>query len=102
MKKFEGYICEECGNMFHKEKDAEECEKSHVDIKQLKIELGWFNSREKINEDNYYSGKGKLKDNIFIPQTLKIRYKEKDKTDIFSKSFIAYYELKKFDYRDKE
>lgn len=96
MKKFEGYLCEKCGNMFDKEKHALGCEARHIDFKQLKIEDAWFNDQKQINEDNYFGIK-KLKDNVFIPQTLKIRYNEK--TFPFSKSFIAYYELIKFDYR---
>ena len=83
MKKIEGYMCEKCGRTLKHEQDALNCEKEHIDIKNLEIKEIWFN-----------------KDGLCkIPQTILIVSSgEAVKSDVFDTNYKAYYELKKHEY----
>ena len=98
MKAINGFMCEKCGEIYTEEGVATKCESEHVNFKELKITDAFYNSRTDIIRDE----KKKLKDNRFIPQTLRIRYKEKNKEGYFPQSFIAFYDLRKFEYREED
>lgn len=94
MKKIEGYACETCGQIFTEEKIALDCEKSHVDFKTLKITWAKYNDYETIHDvENRKQLQG------FIPQIIKVEHRDKEHANQFGcKSFISYYELKRFEY----
>lgn len=94
MKSFQAHMCEKCGQVYTDKSVALECEKEHVDIKQLKIVSAEYNTRQDIIKDE----KGVLKRNATIPQRINIKFHDKDKTNFFENSFTAIYELKNFNY----
>lgn len=81
--------------MWDNEKDALGCEAKHIDFKKLKITWVKYNDYDTINDiDNR-----KKKLQAFIPQTIKVEFRDKENANQFGcKSFVAYYELKRWDW----
>jgi hypothetical protein len=94
MKKIEGYACEICGQIWTNEKQAVDCENGHVNFKELKITWAKYNDYETISDvDN----RKKLQE--YIPQIIKVEHRDKEHANQFGcKSFISYYELKRYEY----
>lgn len=98
MKPIKGFMCEKCGEIYTEEAIAKSCELEHMNFTELRITDASFNSYSDLRRD----GDKKLGENRYIPQTLRVRYKEKEKTGFFEKSFVGYYELKKYQYQQDD